>query len=69
MIDYRIAETDDFFDTIEINIALSLLSCIDNIKRDVPLIATLHSEMFGFDPPETSEELYVYDRANYEKES
>ena len=24
------------------------------------------SEMFGFDPPETSEELYVYDRANYE---
>ena len=26
------------------------------------------SEMFGFDPPETSDELYVYDRANYEKE-
>ena len=24
------------------------------------------SEMFGFDPPETSEELYVYDRKNYE---
>ena len=28
-------------------------------------IVTL-SEMFGFDPPETSEELYVYDRKNYE---
>ena len=26
------------------------------------------SELFGFDPPETSDELYVYDRANYEKE-
>ena len=24
------------------------------------------SELFGFDPPETSDELYVYDRANYE---
>lgn len=24
------------------------------------------SEMFGYPPPETSEELYVYDRANYE---
>ena len=24
------------------------------------------SELFGFDPPETSEELYVYDRKNYE---
>ena len=26
------------------------------------------SELFGFDPPETSDELYVYDRANYEKD-
>ena len=25
------------------------------------------SELFGFDPPETSEELYVYDKKNYEK--
>ena len=24
------------------------------------------SELFGFDPPETGEELYVYDRKNYE---
>ena len=24
------------------------------------------SELFGFDPPETSEELYVYDKANYQ---
>ena len=30
-------------------------------------IVTL-SEMFGFDPPETGEELYVYDRKNYEDE-
>lgn len=30
-------------------------------------IVTL-SEMFGFDPPETSEELYVFDRKNYEDE-
>ena len=59
-IEAHIEETDDFFDTIEINIALSLLSCIDNIKRDVPLIATLHSEMFGFDPKELADIRIAY---------
>lgn len=48
-----IEESDDYFDTIEIGVALSLLTCIDNMKRDVPLIAALHSEAFGW----TAEEL------------
>lgn len=46
----HIEESEDYFDTVEMGVALSLLSCIDNMKRDVPLIATLHSEVFGFDP-------------------
>ncbi|MBR2674125.1 MAG: UvrD-helicase domain-containing protein [Mogibacterium sp.] len=54
-IEAHIEETDDFFDTIEINIALSLLCCIDNMKRDTPLISALHSQVFGFSPKELAE--------------
>ena len=51
-IEPHIEETEDYFDTVEISIALALLSCIDNMKRDVPLISVLHSEVFGFGPEE-----------------
>ncbi|MBQ0017672.1 MAG: UvrD-helicase domain-containing protein [Clostridiales bacterium] len=57
----HINDDDDYFDTVEIGIAVSLLSSIDNMKRDVPLIATLHSEIFGW----TAEELAIV-RAEYE---
>lgn len=49
-IDSHVEESDNYFDTVEIGIALSLLTCIDNMKRDVPLIAVLHSEIFGWTP-------------------
>ena len=51
-IEAHVEETEDFFDTIEIEIALALLTCIDNMKRDVQLISVLHSEVFGFSPDE-----------------
>lgn len=51
-VDAHIEAADDYFDTLEINIALSLFMCIDNFKRDVPLIAALHSEIFDFTPEE-----------------
>ena len=51
-VDAHIEAADDYFDTLEINIALSLFMCIDNFKRDVPLIAALHSEVFSFTPEE-----------------
>ncbi len=51
-IEAHVDETEDFFDTIEIEIALALLTCIDNMKRDVQLISVLHSEVFGFSPDE-----------------
>ena len=51
-IEPHIEETEDYFDTVEIGVALSLLTCIDNMKRDVPLISVLHSEVFGFGPDE-----------------
>ena len=48
----HIEDSEDYFDTVEISIAMSLLQCIDNMKRDVPLISVLHSEVFGFGPEE-----------------
>ncbi|MBQ3292227.1 MAG: helicase-exonuclease AddAB subunit AddA [Mogibacterium sp.] len=51
-IESHVEESDDYFDTVEIGVALSLLQCIDNMKRDVPLIASLHSEAFGWTPEE-----------------
>ncbi len=43
-----IDDKDGYFDTIEINVALALLSVIDNKRQDVPFIALLRSEIFGF---------------------
>ncbi len=54
-IEPHVEESDDYFDTVEIGVAMSLLSCIDNMKRDIPLIATLHSEVFGWTPAELAE--------------
>lgn len=59
-VDSHIEETEDYFDTLEINIALSILSCIDNMKRDLPLIATLHSEVFDFGPKDLAEIRIAY---------
>ena len=54
-VDPHVEETDDYFDTVEIGIALSLLTSIDNMKRDIPLIASLHSDAFGWSPAELAE--------------
>ena len=41
-------DNDGYFDTIEINVFVSLLAIIDNHKQDVPLLSVLRSEIFGF---------------------
>ncbi len=43
-----IDDKSGYFDTIEINVALALLSVIDNKRQDIPFIALLRSEIFGF---------------------
>lgn len=48
----HVEEAEKYFDTVEIGIAVSMLSCIDNMKKDVPLIAVLHSQAFGWSPDE-----------------
>lgn len=47
-IDAFVDDSDGYFDTMEINVFLNLLSIIDNRLQDVPLISALHSEIFGF---------------------
>lgn len=43
-------EQGDYFSSMEVSTALSLLHVIDNPRQDVPLIAVLRSPLFGFTP-------------------
>ncbi len=54
-IDSFIDDSESYFDTIEIDIWMKLLSVIDNKMQDVPLISVLHSEIFGFSANELAE--------------
>lgn len=59
-IEAHVEESEDLFDTVEIEVALSLLTCIDNKKRDVKLISVLHSEVFGFSPDQLAQIRIAY---------
>jgi len=48
-------ESDGYFDTIEVEIFLNLLKCIDNKKQDIPMISILYSPIFGFNGDELAE--------------
>lgn len=54
-IDGFIDDSESYFDTIEIDIWMKLLSVIDNKMQDIPLISVLHSEIFGFSANELAE--------------
>ena len=43
-----IDDNEGYFDTMEINVFMNLLSVIDNPYQDVPFISVLRSEIFGF---------------------
>lgn len=60
----HVEESDNYFDTVEIGVALSLFACIDNMKRDVPLIATLHSDVFGWSPDDLAQIRIEYRQNN-----
>ena len=62
-VEAHVEETEDYFDTVEIGVALSLLMCIDNMKRDIPLISVLHSEIFGFSPDDLAQIRIEYAKA------
>lgn len=48
----HINDVPNYFQTIEIQIMISLLQIIDNPDQDIPLVAVLRSPMFGFDENE-----------------
>ncbi len=43
-------QSEDFFQTMEVSVAISLLKIIDNPRQDVALISVLRSPVFGFSP-------------------
>lgn len=43
-------ESGDYFTSMEISTAISMLQVVDNPRQDVPLIAVLRSPLFGFTP-------------------
>ncbi len=49
-----------YFDTVEIHLAISLLQVLNNGHQDIPLIAVLRSEIFGFTPEELAEIRIAY---------
>lgn len=48
-------DNDGYFDTMEINIFMSLLALLDNEKQDIPLMTVMRSEIFGFTIAEMAE--------------
>lgn len=43
-------ENEDFFASMEVAVAVSMLDILDNPRQDVPLISVLRSPVFGFTP-------------------
>lgn len=58
-------DNDGYFDTMEINVFMNLLSVIDNKRQDIPLISVLRSEIFGFSIEELSVIRSEYQRGTY----
>lgn len=56
----HINDEEGYFDTIEVNTMLAMMNVIDNSKQDVPLIALLRSDVFGFTPSELAEIRVAY---------
>ena len=46
----EVDNTGNFFETMEISVALAMLEIIDNPHQDVPLLSVLRSPVFGFSP-------------------
>lgn len=51
----HVEENDGYFNTIEVEVFLNVLRCIDNKRQDVPLISALYSPTFGFSAGELAQ--------------
>ena len=57
-------DENGYFDSIEINLTMALLKVLDNGHQDIPLIAVLRSEIFGFTPEELAQIRIAYKEAD-----
>ncbi|WP_071131728.1 helicase-exonuclease AddAB subunit AddA [Enterococcus timonensis] len=48
-------DADNYFQAIEVKTMLALLKIIDNPYQDIPIVAVMHSAIFGFDEEELAE--------------
>lgn len=60
-------DNEGYFDTMEINVFMNLLTVIDNKLQDIPLISVLRSEIFGFTIEELSAIRIAYSQGSYAK--
>lgn len=54
------SDDGDYYESVEIKVAMALLKLIDNGHQDVPLLAVLRSEIFGFQPEELAQIRIIY---------
>lgn len=54
------SDDGDYYESVEIKVAMALLKLIDNGHQDVPLLAVLRSEIFGFQPEELAQIRIAY---------
>lgn len=66
-IDSFVDDNEGYFDTMEIQVFMNLLSVIDNKKQDMPLISLLHSEIFGFTADDLAEIRTGHKEGTYEE--
>lgn len=57
------SDDGDYYEAVEIKVAMALLKLIDNGHQDVPLLAVLRSEIFGFKPEELAQIRIIYKEA------
>ncbi len=56
------AQTTGYFNTVEVETILSLLSVVDNPMQDIPLAAVMRSPIVGMDDEEMAWMMAVYKR-------
>ncbi len=58
-------ESSGFFDTVEIQVFLNLLTVIDNMQQDVPLLSVMHSAICDFTVDEMVQIRIAHRRGSY----
>lgn len=58
-------DSENYFDTVEINVFMNLLKLMDNKYRDIPFLSVLRSEIFGFTTDELAKIRILHSKDSY----